>query len=255
MRILSSIILAFFIGSCASIDTKDQHSRKIRDLEKQYESRSWADRLKAVEAADSFRDSNAEKFLIKACSDSHEKVKYAALDQLKNYDTPGTRAYLRNTVLSEPNTNIRWICTRSLAVICNPSDNDLFIRLCTEKNWIVREQAALGFLKTSTDEVINRNLQTLTGLLNDPSENVRMIVLNNVTCRNSVILSELSKQIQAENVAYRPEYLSLLLKALTGYKLDEKTRNIAAQFVTHPNENVRIAAYTCVRTSDGIKDQ
>jgi hypothetical protein len=255
MRILIGIIIPLFITSCASLTNNEQNNQPIDSFVELYKSSSWSDRLKAVESADSIRNSKTEKFLISAGSDSHERVRLAALEFLKNYNTAETRSFIRNIITSDNNKNIRWMATQSLVFISNTSDNDLFIKLCTDKDWLIREQAALGFFKTSTPEILEKNLQTITDLINDPSGNVRLIAINNIMYKNKVIRAELSKQLQTDSMIYRPEYLCAILKALTGYKLDEKTRTAAAQFLTHPNETVRIFAYTCIQSSDSIQDQ
>lgn len=255
MRILSLLLVTLFITGCASLGNGNQGSSTLDAAIELYKSKSWTDRLKAVESLDSAAGSKAEKFLISAGSDSHERVRLAALDLLKKYNTDESRNFIRTIITSENNKNIRWMSVRSLVHINNPSDNDLFLKLCTDKDWLIREQAVIGFLQTSSPENFSENTVTIKDLLKDPSENVRIITIRNIMYKNKEIYAELSKQIQTDSVVYRPEYLCTLLKAINGYKLDDKTRAAAAKFITHPNESVRILAYICVQSSDSIKDQ
>lgn len=128
----------------------------------------WAVREEAAVLLGDFADPRAVEPLVEALHDEDRAVRDAAAASLRKIGAPAVQAIVR--ALQDPNGNVQEAAATILKDLADPSTAEPLINCLTNKNWIVRMQAAKGLGLLRDD----RSVRPLIPLLMDPVKAVRV---------------------------------------------------------------------------------
>jgi hypothetical protein len=237
-------------GALIIDNTAAKEEARVRKSEELYKSGIWTVREKAVEEAEGCRSKRAEKFLTAAVSDSHERVRISALKVLSGIHTDSAFYTILERARIESETNVRWESLRALAVFRRAEAFPVFMSAFNDRDWLIRETAVSGLLDIRDKKIAKSAVDTAVAALSDPSENVRIAALSHLTATDFRIYQFLSRQVGGGAYYRRTEYLKVMLRALSLYKLDKEMRVSILGYITHPNAEIRVLALQVIRSSD-----
>lgn len=146
---------------------------------------------------------------------------------------------------------VRWAAFKALEVYASADDESAFITGSSEKDWLIRESAIRGLLKIEDDSVQARNINLIISAMNDPSIAVRIETLRHVRIRDAGLYREISALINNQKTGI--SLLKAALTAVTGYRIDEKTKKRIIKLLTHENRNVRVLALRALKKDEELR--
>ena len=87
--------------------------------------------------------------------------------------------------------------------------------------------------------------------MNDPSIAVRIETLRHVRIRDAGLYREISALINNQKTGI--SLLKAALTAVTGYRIDEKTKKRIIKLLTHENRNVRVLALRALKKDEELR--
>jgi HEAT repeat protein len=250
LRFCSFVIVLFSSCSTALINDQKTNDALIDRAAALMQSSRWTDRISAIELLSEQRNPRSETILAAAADDQHTRVRIEAAAALSNYSSQTSLIILHRMALDDSDSNVRLSSLKSLLVRHNAESASVFIQLFTDKEWLLRETAVLGFCGIVDHTVQMKYVNMIIDMLDDPSENVRIAILNNYRVHDTRIYQFIKKSLSNDSIIYRPSLLKALLHALLDYKMDPQTRLRVASFMTHANPDIRVMALHCINSSD-----
>jgi HEAT repeats len=244
------VIFLFFACSTALINDETGNDALIDRANFLMQSSRWTDRVNAVEILSGQRSLRSETILVSASSDQHTRVRIETAAAFSYFTTKTSLAVLHTMAVDDNETNVRLAALKSLLIRHDTDSAFIFIKAFAEKDWLLRETAVLGLCQIDDNSVLINSSNSVIDMLDDPSENVRIAILNNYQIHDARIYQFIKKSLSNDSVIYRPSYLKALLYSLQNYKMDPQTRLRVASFMTHTNPDIRIIALHCINSSD-----
>jgi hypothetical protein len=90
--------------------------------------------------------------------------------------------------------------------------------------------------------------------LEDPSLNVKIATLKYLRVKDPRIYFKLSKML-FDAKDHQQTLIKETLKALKGYELDDPTKEKVVHYITHQNQDIRLAAYNVLISQQHIAKQ
>ena len=257
MKLFLSLLCVFAacLVSCSGALIIDgsaaKEEERIRKNQELYKSGVWTEREKAVDSTAGCRSKLAEKFLTAAAADSHERVRISAVKALSGIHTDSAFTTILERARMESDTNVRWESLRALALFRRAEAFPVFVSASNDRDWLIRETAVAGLLDIRDEKVSMLAAESAVAALSDSSENVRIAALSHLKITDQRVYQFLARQVAGGAYYRRTEYLKVLLRALSAYKLDPDMRTSVLGYITHPNAEIRVLALQAIRSSDG----
>jgi len=212
-----------------------------------YRSQDWEARRKTVAELSSLKSPDAEDLLIAAADDNHPLVRIEALGGLRRIASLKGKRAIRYIAEFESNPNVRWHALRVLTEFKDPDNAPIFGKGLASQDWLVREESIKGLLRIEDPTIRKLSIPYILQALGDPSVNVRLAALDNMTVRDERLYAALSRMLTTEMMG---QYTMLkgVLRAIDGYSLDEPTRKKLTSLLMHPNRDVRVLAFRVLKS-------
>lgn len=246
---------AALLCGCAGLSIADGEASKeieahVRSDAQLYQSDVWTVRLGAVEDVSLYRSGSAEKVLVTATEDSHERIRVQALKGLGSFQTEDAFRAVLSKAANEKDGNVRWIALQVLSSYRRADASPVLAEACNDQDWLIRETAISGILDIDDAVIKQRSLELALAALNDPVENVRIAAMAHLTVTDRKVYELLARQIAGGSYYRRTSYLKVLLPALGQYKLDKEIRAAVLLYLTHPVPEIRVLALHVIKNSD-----
>ncbi len=240
--VVSVIIVLAIFASCARPVITQPEAKKSSEYLAMYKSDDWTVRRTAIQKLSKFKDPESIDTLIAATEDSHSTVVIEALRALRRHKP--AKALERITELAEKSShsNIRWHAIRTLGFYKDPTSAVIFAKGMNDEDWLIREESIKGLLKIDDYSIRFISIPYILQALEDPSANVKLAALKYLRIKDPRIYQKLSKLL-LDSKDHQQALIEETLKALKGYELDEETREKAIYYLTHQNQEIRLAAY------------
>lgn len=252
------LLLILIPVSCGKRILRDEgiidHSLRISQLEKQYQSKNWTVRRDAVNRAYEYPSREALEFFIKASYDIHNLVKIDALFGLALYDSD--RAYNRIKDVAVDNAESDIVHIAALKALNNyksPRAVYIFINSFYSGDSSVRKAAIAGLLNINNDAVESMSIPYIIKALNDSSVSVRMTTLDNIRIKDPKIYDYLKKYIMNKKNHNNNTYLVKVLETLEGYEIDEDLEKVLIGLLTHYNLEVRVLSLRALKAQPSLQ--
>ena len=254
---LPTIILLLCL-SCSSrtaavenTEAKDAITRSV----KLYSSENWEIRKMAISRVVVYSGTaysrNVILLLLKATDDPHPLVRVEALHALTRIKTESAHGRIREMALYDRETVVRWSAYKALEVYGSADDESAFITGYSDSDWLIREAAIRGLLVIDDDAVQARNVQLVISAINDSSISVRIDALYHVRFKDAGLYREITALINNKKTGV--SLLKAALTAVSGYRLDENTRNRIVKLLTHENRDVRVLSLRALKKDEELK--
>ena len=232
-------------------EAKDAITRSV----KLYSSENWEIRKMAISRVVVYSGTvysrNVILLLLKATDDPHPLVRVEALHALTRVKTESAHVRIREIALYDRENLVRWSAYKALEVYGSADDESVFITGYGDSDWLIREAAIRGLLKIEDESVQARNVKLIISALNDSSVSVRIDTLNHLKFKDAGLYSEITVLINNKKTGV--SLLKAALTAVSGYRLDEKTRNRIVKLLTHDNSEIRVLALRALKKDEELK--
>ena len=247
------LVTPIFLFSCLGDAQKRQKAddavfQRAVDM---YHSVDWLERKQGILELDKLSshnkrskntDNKAIIFLIAAASeDLHSLIRIEAIKSLENY-LHDKRSFecLKNISLNDKNNNVRWMAIDILSHKPTVEALDVFILTFSSSDYLIRETSVKGMLGIREEGTEKKILPYIIKALKDPAISVKIMTRDNLYFKDASLYTILAESMQKDK-----QSLSLLastLRAIKGYKLDSKTKDIIILLLTHSDRDIRILA-------------
>jgi HEAT repeat protein len=251
----AALVLAIcFQAGCGGGATrlKKEDRQKIRETAARYENPNWQVRRGAVKELGSYPAREAEEVLVNALDDSHTLVRIEALEGLAKTDNRKARRRIRALAEYERNNNVRWQAIRVLGTFRDARDAVVFAKGLSSEDWLIREESIKGLLAIDDFAIKYVSVPYVLQALEDPSLNVRVAAMENLSVRDERIYRALAAMLD-DQVMTRHTLLKALLKALNGYRLDGLTLKRTTSLLVHQNVEIRVLALRLLKRDRELK--
>jgi HEAT repeat protein len=248
------IISALLAGGCGLLQKSELvRTQKQRSAANKYAAGNWMDRVEAVREIVRYigPDKNDLIFgtLTVASGDPYQQVRMEAVKGLAIVGNQECLAMLRRIASSDPADNVRWRALRELRDLGDAAAADIYVRALDSDDWLIREEAARGIISLDKAVIRERMIPHILRAMNDPDINVVLAVLNNISLRDPRLYPAIANRLLAES-----DYslLAASLKALNGYRLDDKTKEKVIDLLVHSNSRVRVLALRALKSDRAL---
>lgn len=252
------VILLLFCLSCTTgtatpenIEAKDAIRRSV----KLYSSGNWEIRRMAISRVVAYSGTaysrNVILLLLKATDDPYPLVRVEALNALTRIKTESAHVRIREMALYDSESVVRWSAYKALEVYGSAEDETVFITGYGDSDWLIREAAIRGLLKIEDEAVQSRNVGLVVSAIHDNSVAVQIDTLNNIRYKSPDLYNEITALVNNKKTGI--SLLKAALTALSGYRLDETTRNRLVKLLTHENREIRVLALRALKKDDELK--
>ncbi|MBN2077498.1 MAG: HEAT repeat domain-containing protein [Spirochaetes bacterium] len=248
------IISAHLAGGCSLFQKSDLvRTQKQRNAANKYAAGNWMERVDAVKEIVRYigPDKNDLIFgtLMVASGDPYQQVRMEAVKGLAIVKNQECLSMLRRIASSDPADNVRWLALRELRGLGDPAAADIFIRALDSEDWLIREEAARGITSLDKEIIRSRMIPHILKAINDPDVNVVLAVLNTITVRDPRLYRAIADRLTAGS-----DYslLEASLKAINGYRLDEKTKEKVIDLLVYNNSRIRVLALRVLKSDQAL---
>jgi HEAT repeat protein len=231
-------------GGCSRGLLQDQEADYVKII--QFQNDSWQERMAALRILSTYRSLEATYLLIKATEDRHPEVQIEALKGLTRNLPPKALERVRHMAEFEENDNVRWYALNTLAQYRDASAALIFAQGLKHRDWLVREGSIKGLLRIDDAAIRYVSVPYIVEALNDRSDSVKIATLQNLPFRDDRIYDAITDLLD-ESIFYKNTLLKAVLAALRGYRLDGETRKKIINYLTHPNQEIRLMAYQILK--------
>ncbi len=228
--------------ACAQRIIAPTETKKSTECIALYQSDDWTVRKTAVQKISKFNDKESTDLLITATADSHAPVVIEALRGLRRFKPPEALSRVAELAEKSPHPNIRWHAIRTLGYYREPTAAIIFAKGLNDDDWLIREESIKGLLKITDYSIRFISIPYILQALEDPSPNVKIATLKYLRIKDPRIYLKLSKML-SDAKDHQQTLIEETLKALKGYELDDSTKEKVVYFITHQNQDIRLAAY------------
>lgn len=254
------LIILLLCLSC-STKTPTTENTEARDAitrsVKLYSSGNWEIRRMAISRVVAYSGTaysrNVILLLLKATDDPYPLVRVEALHALARIKTESAHGRIREMALYDREAVVRWSAYKALEIYRSADDEPVFIKGYNDSDWLIREAAVRGLLVIENDEVQARNIGLIVSAINDSNVSVRITALNNVRFKDAGLYREITSLIN--NKTTGASLLKAALTAVSGYRLDEKTRNRLVKLLTHGNSEIRVLSLRALKKDEELKNK
>ncbi len=219
----------------------------------QYENGNWLKRREAVREIAAFQSEKAIDLLLTATEDVHQGVVIEALKHLSKILPEQGRERVRYMAEFEKNDNVRWYALKVLAQYRDPASAPVFVIGLNSQDWLIREESIRGLLLIDDYVVKYVSIPYIVEALNDRRINVRIAALENLDIKDERLYRTIVGMLPDSE--WNTSLLAGILKALKGYRLDDKTRNYIVRLMTHRNTKIRLLAFRVLREERLIRSE
>lgn len=258
LALLSGLLLAGCVKK--NILFESEESRLvIRSAYDQYRSEDWQVRYKAIQRVLALLNASTideavlldeenlnyqllALLLTNATRDIHQVIRIEALRGLGRLRYRGSLERIREIAFNDRESdNVRWHALKTLGYYRDPRSLGIFVKGLMSDDWIVRESAVLGLLQL--EGIVDKDalVPSIVQAVLDVNEGVRIAVMENVKTRDDRIYAALSARFANPRKTSIGQ-LKGILKAMTGYKLDPRTREKVINLLGHEQSEVRLLA-------------
>jgi len=258
--ILFFIMLPLLLPACSkNVALKTSGSiKKTKKAVRLYETDNWHIKQKAIRKIikelkknDISRIENAaEKILLQASMDNHTAIQIEASIGLGYLKSRTSLSMLLALAAPSSSDNVRWYAIQSLKRRNSPLALKVYLLGIQSKDWVIREVSIIGLLSLREKNQQKENLPAILQCLNDATIPVRISTLINLQIQDRRIYRAIIKNL------YRKKPSALLtasLEAIRGYMLDEKTKDIIIEMLSHPSTRIRILALRALKEDRKIR--
>lgn len=217
-------------------------AKKSTEFITMYKSDDWTLRRKAVQQLSKFNDHESIAVLIAATEDSHSAVVIEALRALRKNKPPQALEKITELAEKAPQSNVRWHAIRTLGYYRDPTSAIILAKGLNDEDWLIREESIKSLLKIDDYSIRFISIPYILQALDDPSINVKLTTIKFLRIKDPRIYVKLSK-ILIDTKEHQQALIKETLKALKGYELDEQTQEKVIHYITHQNQDIRLAAY------------
>ncbi len=255
--ILIIIINILLLISCSSTD-RFKNDVEIQDNIKtavnNYNSDNWEIRLRSIKNISKYSDSiyakNSILLVIKALDDSHSTVRIEALKILRPIKAPAAKEKIRSIALTDINSNVQYYAYSALGEYRNISNEVTFIKGLESRDWLVKEAALKGLMEINDPEIQIKYIDIILNAIKDKNVSIKLACISNLTIKDPLIYSELSKIINNKKSSLY--LLKAALEQIKGYKIDDKTKNRLITLLTHRDKEIRILSLQALKLEEII---
>lgn len=256
-----SLFLLLIISLSCSTKTPATENTEARDAitrsVKLYSSGNWEIRRMAISRVVAYSGTaysrNVILLLLKATDDPYPLVRVEALHALARIKTESAHDRIREMALYDSEAVVRWSAYKALEIYRSADDEPVFIKGYSDSDWLIREAAIRGLLVIENDDVQARNIGLIISAVNDSNVSVRIAALNNLKFRHDLLYSEIISLINNKTTGI--SLLKAALTAVSGYRLDEKTRNRLVKLLTHGNSEIRVLSLRALKKDEELKNK
>ncbi len=254
LLILIKVTLLINCSSTARFSDDAEIQNSIKTAVNNYNSDNWEIRLKSIKSVSKYSDSiyakNSILLVIKALDDSHSTIRIEALKILRKIKAPVAEEKIRTIALTDMNSNARYYAFSALGEYRNISNETAFLKGLESRDWLVRESALAGLMKINDPEIQIKYIDIILNAMKDKNISIKLACISNLTIKDPLIYSELSKIINNKKSSL---YLvKAALKQIKGYKIDDKTKSRVISLLTHRDKEVRILSLQALKMEEII---
>jgi HEAT repeat protein len=236
-------ILIFCTYYCTSSKlTEDAIQRDITSAVKDYNSDNWETRLKALKRISRYLNTvyakNSFLLILIATEDPHSEIRIETLKILKAMKAPAAEERIRNIAVSDTNANVKYFAFSALEEYGNKNNEGAFLAGLKDNDWLVKEAALRGLMKINDPDIQKKHIQIIIKAINDKNISIRITALSNLSIRDPLIYTELTKIISNKDSS--STMLKAALNSIKGYKIDEITKAKIINLLTYNDQQVRI---------------
>ena len=250
-----------FLFNCSSVLIKEKKTRKQREIYRIYAdfiSDDWEKRSNAIKRIDNHLDGSSRKILMKilirALDDKHDIVKIEALTILGKRVPPS--AFNKINIMSRHEaSNVRWYSLKSLSNYKNKKAFNSFGKSIHSSDWLIREQAIIGLLKIKGINKNKRSIPYIIIALRDKKRSVKIAALNYIRIKDKRIYKQIRRIFIKAKKNNRITLIIASLRAINGYKIDEKVKKHAISLLSHNNYNIKLLALSTLKANEKILEE
>lgn len=257
ISLLSLLFIITMSASGCAIFQKAEIIRRqnVRSAATRYATGNWVERRDAVEEIIRYYGPEKNDLILGtvlvALQDQAGMVRIEALKGLAKLKLEITFPIIEKIALEERDTNVRWYAIRALRGFKNPSAADVFIKGMESEEWLIREESARGMVMMDAAVIQSRLIPHIIGAIHDRHLNVSAAALRGLKINDARLYPAIAEKFNActEN---NYTLLNASLRALRGYRLDEKTREKLVNLLVHPNRNIRVLALRVLKKEKSL---
>jgi len=250
--ILNSVLLINCSTTRFSDDTEIQNN--IKTAVNNYNSDNWETRLKSIETVSKYSNSvyakNSILLVIKALDDSHSTIRIESLKTLRKLKAPAAEEKIGVIALTDTNSNARYYAFSALGEYRNLKNESIFLKGLENRDWLVREASLIGLMQINDPEIQLKYIDVILNSIKDKNVSIRLACISNLTIKDPLIYSELSKIINNKKSSLY--MLKAALRQIKGYKIDDKTKSRIINLLTHRDKEIRILSLQALKLEEII---
>lgn len=254
LLIIMNVSLLISCSSTARFSEDVAIQNNIKTAVNNYNSDNWEIRFKSIRSVSKYSDSiyakNSMLLVIKALDDSHSTVRIEALKILRKIKAPAAEEKIRTIALTDMNSNARYFAFSALGEYSNIKNETAFIRGLESRDWLVREAALTGLMRINDPEIQIKYIDIILNAMKDKNVSIKLACLSNLTIKDPLIYSELSKIVNNKKSSLY--LLKAALKQIKGYKIDDKTKTRVISLLTHRDKEIRILSLQALKLEEII---
>ena len=245
---IALLITCLLILACGKpyLDEKKQSGiEALKVIMEQYNSDNWQERYDSLEKLSKYISTSdpkiLEPFLLKATEDSHSSVRIIAVQNLIKFPSAAVMKRISEIASDNSASNDRLYALKTLGEFRKVTAIPVFLKGLECEDWLIRETSILGILMIEDFNTKYRLIPYIIKALNDSSDVVKIATLSNLNIKDDILYEEIVKIFNINfEAGLKNSLLRASLKALAGYKLDDKTRKKVIILLTDVNKDIRL---------------
>jgi hypothetical protein len=249
-KLITTVLCTLLIlSSCTQgflIDERKTNLKEINYALKKFESSNWQVRSKTLSDATSYLNNlsylplrlKSEELYLKGSFDEHPEVRIESIPGLIIIYSDRTRSRVMQMALVDESDNVKWIAIKTLAIQKNLENAHIFARSYKNEDPLIREAAITGLLSIADLQTAITYQRIIIAALNDPTISVRVATLKTLSYKNPELYTPIVQNLKTEKQSI--SLLTATLQAMQGYVLDDETKKLLIEFLSHRNRQIRI---------------
>lgn len=176
-----------------------------------------------------------------AAQDPQQAVRIEALESFAKIKSEQSLSMIKKAALGDKDGNVRWYAIKLLRKYNDPSIADIYIKGFGSDDWLIREESIKGICSLDDDVIKQRMVPYIIKAINDSSTSVMLTTLHLVRIKDDRIYRAIAEKL-GKATEYNYSLLEATLTAMTGYRLDPKTKEKVINLLVHNNVHIRILA-------------
>ncbi len=244
-KLLPLLLLLCFLPPVGCGKSEMVRVQKQRSAANRYPAATWIERRDIAREIVNYYGKNKNDLVIgilaHAAQDPQPAVRIEAVQSLVKIKPEHALPIIKKTALDDRDDNVTWYAIKALRTFKDPSTADVFIRGLGSSDWLIREESIKGICSLDDATIKAKLIPSIIRAINDPSSSVMLSALRGLKTRDERLYPSIAEKLKS-STEYNYSLLEASLMALSGYRLDPKTKEKVISLLVHNNSRIRILA-------------